>query len=335
MDSWNMLLQIILLLLACLLAGSLMSALKQSPLVGYLLAGMVMGGPGSFAIVKAEQQIESIAELGVALLLFSLGLEFSWKRVIGLGKSTLLCGVAQVVTTLILGALVGRLWGLPFTTSVAIGAMICLSSTAAVLRVLVDRGEMDSPSGRNSLAVLLVQDMAVVPLAILIPLLAEGGEPAAVASRVFSILLAAFLIIGSLYFLMTYVAVRALQSASFGRNRELTVLLSVIIGLGATWAAHAAKLSPALGAFVAGMFLGNSKFAVQVRADVSSLRIVLLTLFFGAVGMIADPVWMFKNLPTVLSLATVILVGKAVIIWGLFRLFGQSSGVSLSTGLCL
>ena len=78
MDSWNMLLQIILLLLACLLAGSLMSALKQSPLVGYLLAGMVMGGPGSFAIVKAEQQIESIAELGVALLLFSLGLEFSW-----------------------------------------------------------------------------------------------------------------------------------------------------------------------------------------------------------------------------------------------------------------
>lgn len=312
-----------------------MSALKQSPLVGYLLAGMVMGGPGSFAIVKAEQQIESIAELGVALLLFSLGLEFSWKRVIGLGKSTLFCGVTQVVTTLILGALVCQLWGLPFTTSVAIGAMICLSSTAAVLRVLVDRGEMDSPSGRNSLAVLLVQDMAVVPLAILIPLLAEGGEPAAVASRIFSILLAAFVIIGGLYFLMNYVAVRALQSASFGRNRELTVLLSIIIGLGATWAAHAAKLSPALGAFVAGMFLGNSKFAVQVRADVSSLRIVLLTLFFGAVGMIADPVWMFKNMPTVLSLAAIILVGKAVIIWGLFRVFRQSSGVSLSTGLCL
>ena len=95
------------------------------------------------------------------------------------------------------------------------------------------------------------------------------------------------------------------------------------------------KLSPALGAFVAGMFLGNSKFAVQIRADVSSSRIVLLTLFFGAVGMIADPVWMFKNLPTVLSLAAMILVGKAVIIWGMFRLFGQASGVSLSTGLCL
>jgi len=194
---------------------------------------------------------------------------------------------------------------------------------------------MDSYSGRNSLAVLLVQDMAVVPLAILIPLLAEGGEPAAVATRIAGILVAAFVIIGGLYILMNYVAVRALQSASFGRNRELTVLLSIIVGLGATWAAHAAKLSPALGAFVAGMFLGNSKFAVQIRADVASLRIVLLTLFFGAVGMIADPVWMFKNLPTVLSLAAVIMIGKATIIWGLFRLFGQASGVSLSTGLCL
>lgn len=335
MDSWNMLLQIILLLLACLLAGSLMAYLKQSPLVGYLLAGMLMGGPGSMAIVKAEQQIESIAELGVALLLFSLGLEFSWKRVMGLGKSTLLCGAAQVVVTLLIVAICSRLFGLRTAASVAIGAMICLSSTAAVLRVLVDRGEMDSVSGRNSLAVLLVQDMAVVPLAILIPLLAEGGEPAAVASRIVGILLAAFVIIGGLYFLLNYVAVRALQSASFGRNRELTVLLSIIVGLGATWAAHAAKLSPALGAFVAGMFLGNSRFAVQIRADVSSLRIVLLTLFFGAVGMIADPVWMFKNLPTVLSLAAVILVGKATIIWGLFRLFGQPSGISLSTGLCL
>jgi CPA2 family monovalent cation:H+ antiporter-2 len=335
MDSWNMLLQIILLLLACLLAGSLMAYLKQSPIVGYLLAGMVMGGPGSMALVQAKPQIESIAELGVALLLFSLGLEFSWKRVLSLGKMTLLCGAAQVVLTLLVVAICCRTFGLAVASSVAVGAMLCLSSTAAVLRVLVDRGEIDSHFGRNSLAVLLVQDMAVVPLAILIPLLSEGGEPAAVASRIGGILLAAFVIIGGLYFLMNYVAVRALQSASFGKNREFTVLLSIIIGLGATWAAHAAKLSPALGAFVAGMFLGNSRFAAQVRADVSSLRIILLTLFFGAVGMIADPVWMFKNLPTVLSLAALVLVGKAAIIWILFRLFGQGSGVSVATGLSL
>jgi CPA2 family monovalent cation:H+ antiporter-2 len=241
MESWDMLLQIIILLLACLLAGSLMAWLKQSPLVGYLLAGMVMGGPGSLAIVKGEQHIESIAELGVALLLFSLGLEFSWKRVIGFGKMTLLAGAAQVIVTLLLAALCCRVFGLPTATSLAIGAMICLSSTAAVLRVLIDRGEMDSQAGRNSLAVLLVQDMAVVPLAILVPLLSEGGEPGAIAVADFR---------GSArgrrgdrqpVFCLNYVAVKAFQSVAFGRNRELTVLLSVIIGLGATWAAHAAN----------------------------------------------------------------------------------------------
>ena len=335
MESWDMLLEIIILLLACLLAGSLMAWLKQSPLVGYLVAGMVMGGPGSLAIVKGEQHIESIAELGVALLLFSLGLEFSWNRVMGFGRTTLLSGVAQVVVTLLLTALCARLFGLSNATSLAIGAMVCLSSTAAVLRVLIVRGEMDSQAGRNSLAVLLVQDIAVVPLAILIPLLSEGGDPTAIAVRVFGILLAATVVIGSLYFLLNYVAVKAFQSVAFGRNRELTVLLSVIIGLGATWAAHAAKLSPALGAFVAGMILGNSKFAVQIRADVASLRIVLLTLFFGAVGMIADPVWMFRNLPMVLSVAAMIMIGKATILLILLLLFGKSRGVSLSTGLCL
>ena len=97
METWDMLLEIIILLLGCLMAGSLMAWLKQSPLVGYLLAGMVLGGPGSFGIVKGEEHIESIAELGVALLLFSLGLEFSWKRVVGFGKTTLLAGAAQVV----------------------------------------------------------------------------------------------------------------------------------------------------------------------------------------------------------------------------------------------
>lgn len=335
MESWNILLQIILLLLACLIAGSIMAWFRQSPLVGYLLAGMLIGGPGSLAIVRADNGIEAIAELGVALLLFSLGLEFSWNRVMGLGKRLLLTGAAQVLVTLLLAAAVCLGFGFSLKGAIAIGAMVCLSSTATVLRVLVDRGEMDSLAGRNSLAVLLVQDMAVVPLAILIPLLAEGGDFDTVMSRIGRIAAAAVAVVGTLYFVLNYVAIRALQTPSFARNRELTVLLSVVIGLGATWAAHAAKLSPALGAFVAGMFLGNSKFAVQIRADVASIRIVLLTLFFGAVGMVADPVWMLKNLPQILSITVMILAGKAVILWGLFRMAGQANGTALATSLCL
>lgn len=335
MNFWDLLLQIILLLLACLVAGAIMAWLKQSPLVGYLLAGMVMGGPGSFSIVKADDQIEAIAELGVALLLFSLGLEFSWRRVLGLGTKTLLCGVIQVFATLLAGAAGSLLFGINLAAAIAIGAMLSLSSTAAVLRVLADLGETDSTVGRNSLAVLLVQDMAVVPLAILIPLLADGGEFSAIAARIATIAITGAGLVAGLWFLLNFVAVRALRSSSFGRNRELTVLLSIIVGLGATWAAHAAKLSPALGAFVAGMFLGNSPFAVQIRADVASLRIVLLTLFFGAVGMIADPVWMLSNLPLVLCVAAIILLLKATVIWIIFWLSGQPSGSSMATGLCL
>ena len=149
MDTWDLLLQIVLLLLACFVAGSLMAMVRQSPLVGFLLAGMVVGGHGSLEVVKAESAIEGIAELGVAMLLFSLGLEFSWSRVLGLGKLNLLCGVLQVLLTM--GALTaaGLALNLGLSTSLAISAMVSLSSTATVLGVLTDRALLDSPMGRN------------------------------------------------------------------------------------------------------------------------------------------------------------------------------------------
>ncbi|MFM7863989.1 MAG: cation:proton antiporter, partial [Planctomycetaceae bacterium] len=319
MDTWDLLLQIILLLLACFAAGGLMAMLRQSPLVGFLLAGLIVGGPGSLAIVRAESAIEGLAELGVALLLFSLGLEFSWQRVLGLGSRTLIAGVLQVLVTMAVLTLIGRSLGLSFAGSVACSAMLTLSSTATAVGVLADRSLLDSPMGRNSIAVLLVQDMAVVPLAVLIPLLGNNAGSGAMLSRILGILLAGGGVVIALYLLLNLLAVRVMRTRSIGQNRELMVLLSVIVGLGATWSAHAAGLSPALGAFVAGMYLGNSPFALQIRADVASLRIVLLTLFFGTVGLLADPVWMFQNLPTVLTLALLILAVKVLVTAVLFR----------------
>jgi CPA2 family monovalent cation:H+ antiporter-2 len=142
-------------------------------------------------------------------------------------------------------------------------------------------------------------------------------------------------LIAALYVLLNFVAVRALQVLSIEQNRELTLLLAVLVGLGATWSAHAAGLSPALGAFVAGMFLGGSPFATQIRADVSSLRVVLLTLFFGAVGMVADPAWIIGHVPIVLGVAALILVLKSALVWAVLRAFGQPDGTALATGLCL
>jgi CPA2 family monovalent cation:H+ antiporter-2 len=335
MTSWDMLLQIILLLLGCLAAGTIMARLGQSPLVGYLLAGMLLGGPGSLSIVTAEDQIESIAELGVALLLFSLGLEFSWPRLVALGRKTLIAGALQVLLTLLLISAACLLYSRDIRGAIAIGAMLSLSSTATVLRALIEASELDSPRGRTSLAILLVQDLAVLPLAIMVPLLQPGGDSAAQLVRAAGVILAAIGVIVVLYIVLRYAALQAWRTAAFARHRELSVLLAVIVGLGATWAAHAAGLSPALGAFAAGMFLGSSPFAVQVRADVASLRIILLTLFFGAVGLVADPVWMLKNAPLVLLTAGLIMSAKLAVLWLVLRWLGQSNSVALASGLGL
>ncbi len=334
MDLWILLGDIVVLLAASLLLGGLLSRLGQSPLVGYLIAGMMLGGPGSLQIVRSAGEIEAIAELGVALLLFSLGLEFSLERLKKLGVRPLIGGVVQVVLTVAIGAAGAFLFGLKPTESIAFGAMISLSSTAVVLRMLMERAELEMPHGRNSLAVLLTQDMAVVPLAILMALLAGGGTASDVAWGVGRLLLmAAALVIG--LFLLNKIAVMVLGTLTLHRNRELTVIFAVVTGLGSAWAAHMAGLSPALGAFVAGMLLGSSVFATQVRADVSSLRVVLLTLFFGAAGMVADPIWILQNWHVVAGVTLVLTVGKLAVIWAVFQALGHSTRVASATGLCL
>lgn len=334
MDLWTLLGDIVVLLASSLLLGAIFSRLGQSPLVGYLLAGMVLGGPGSIQLVKSERDIEAIAELGVALLLFSLGLEFSIGRLKKLGLRPLIGGVLQVVFTLLIGACAAYLLGLPAREAIALGAMVSLSSTAVVLRMLMERGELEMPHGRNSLAVLLTQDMAVVPLVLLMTLLAGGGNATEVAWNVGRLFMMAGALVAGL-FLLNKIALLVLGTLTLHRNRELTVIFAVVTGLGSTWAAHTAGVSPALGAFVAGMLLGSSAFATQIRADVSSLRVVLLTLFFGAAGMVADPIWILKNWALVTSVTALVTIGKLAVTWITFRVVGHSTRVAAATGLCL
>ncbi len=335
MDIWTLLSDVVLLLSACLVMGGVFSRLGQSPLVGYLLAGMFLGGPGSFHLVKSEHEIEAIAELGVSLLLFSLGLEFSITRLKKLGPVPLVGGVLQVVLTLLAAAGIAYLFGYGSSEATAIGAMVALSSTAVVLRTLMERHELETPYGSNALGVLLVQDIAVVPLAILISLLAGGDDTGSVITNIGRVLaVAAGLIIG-LYLLLNVVAYYALNALELARNRELTILLSAVTGLGSAWAAHQAGLSPALGAFVAGMFLGSSPYATQVRADISPLRVLLLTLFFGSAGMIADPIWIVQNALMLWITVVILLTLKFVVITLIFLSFRNLLQTSLATAVCL
>jgi CPA2 family monovalent cation:H+ antiporter-2 len=301
MAAWSILLDLLVLLTAATVLGAICQRLRQNAIVGYLLAGMIIG-PNVLHWVSAEAEVALLAELGVAMLLFTIGLEFSWTRLRRLGPVALISGLAQVMVTMIVAGAAAMALGADVKAAAAIGAMIALSSTAVVLELLLERVELDTMHGRGALGVLLLQDIAMVPLVLLVEIL--GGEGTA-------------------------------WQRMMMRNRQLPILLATVTALGSAWAAHAVNISPALGAFVAGMLLAGSPFAVQVRADVVSLRTLLVTLFFGAVGMYARPIWMISHWWWVLALVAAITIGKALIVHLLMWRLGRRHDQALATGLCL
>jgi CPA2 family monovalent cation:H+ antiporter-2 len=334
-DPWIALLDILALLAAAVLLGAIAERLGQSALIGYLLAGVLLG-PRVLHVFESQEEVATAAELGVALLLFSIGLEFSWPRLRALGKATLLAGALQVVVTLAVAAGASFLLGLGFSVSLVVGAAVALSSTACVLRLLRDRVELDSVHGRDVLAILIIQDIAVIPLALMADLLGGGADPERSPwMRLLETTLWGGGLVLALFVLMRYVVPLLLGSKGVMRNRELAVLLAIVVGLGAAWASHAVGISPALGAFIAGMVLASSAQATQIRADVSTLRTLLLTLFFGSVGMLADPLAMWANLPLLLLLVVLTVVGKAAIVTLVLKWMGRSNRSALGAGLCL
>lgn len=333
-DVWAVLFQLLALLAVALVIGMLFERFRQSAILGYLIAGMLLG-PNGFAVVTRESGVPVIAELGVSLLLFAIGLEFSAKRLIRLGPIAGLGGSLQVVITLALGSLVALLLGLDWKGSLAIGASVALSSTACVLRLLTDRAELDSVHGRAALGILLLQDIAVVPLVLFTTMLAGGGAPGDMLAGVGK---AVALIIGLIVgfrLLAGYVLPPLMKQLSLSRDRELLVLLAVVLAIGSALAAHALNLSPALGAFIAGMMLAESPFATQIRADIGGLRILFITLFFASVGMLGDPGWILGHLPAVLGVTLLIIGGKAILITVVALLFKLPPRYAVATGVAL
>ncbi|MFH1301323.1 MAG: cation:proton antiporter [Planctomycetota bacterium] len=331
---WNSLADILILLGVALLLGTIAEQLRQSALLGYIAAGTLVG-PNLLGWVSNRQGIFDLAELGVALLLFAIGLEFSLPRLRRLGHIPLLAGILQVILTLLAGLSVSILLGFSFAESMAVGAMIALSSTACVVRMLKDRAELDSPHGRTALGILLVQDIAVIPLMLIITALVSKGTAGEVVIQLGVSFLLALILVAVFYGLFNFVLPRLLELSSLRRNRDFPILLAMVMAAGSAWAAHSLGLSPALGAFVAGVLLAISPFATQIQADVQPLKTVLVTLFFAAVGMLADLGWVFDHLGIVLAVVAAIALGKLLITFGVAWLCGQPWQFALGTGLCL
>jgi len=334
LDVWTVLWNLLVLLTMALVLGTVAERLGQSVIVGYLIAGTLVG-PHLLGWVSIQGELFNLAELGVALLLFSIGLEFSPRRLKTLGSVVLKAGPLQVVLTTLLGFAVSIACGFGGQESLVLGMMVAMSSTACVMRLLTDRVEVDSQHGRTALGVLLVQDVAVVPMMLLVSIMATGGGWGLIVGKLALALVLAAVLSGLFFALFNVIAPKLLFLPTWRKNRDLPVLLAVIMATGSAWATHAVGLSPAMGAFAAGVLLAVSPFAIQIRADTGPLTTLMVTLFFASIGMLGDPMWLLDHWPVVTAMVLAIIVGKSLLMAFLARLFGQPWRYAIASALCL
>lgn len=305
-----------LVIIAGLVGGSIARLLKQPLILGYILAGILVGPYTGGATVSEIQNIEKLADIGIALLLFSLGLEFSVKELRPIGRIAFGGTAIQVGLTMAYGIVIGRCmgWG---GQSMWFAAAVVSSSTAVILKTLSSRGFVSTLSGKIMLGMSIVQDMALIPIMILLVHQGKGG----LLSSVKPVLYAVGFVLA-----MTVLSVRAipwiLKQVSRWESRELFRLFVVALGLGVGSITSAVGLSFAFGAFVAGMVLSESDYGHRALSELASLRDVFGMLFFVSVGMLLDPEYLRDHLTTILLLVSAVTMGKGAILAAISWLMG-------------
>jgi CPA2 family monovalent cation:H+ antiporter-2 len=323
---------ILLLLAAAVLAVVLCRSLNLPPILGYLLLG-ALAGPHAFGVLPDTATAHRLAEFGVVFLMFTIGLEFSLPRLFAMKRLVFGLGLAQVAGTLGVTAACAMLWGVSWQASIALGGALAMSSTAILSKLLAERRELDAAHGREVMGVLLFQDLAVVPLLVLIPALSQPADQ--LAGELGWALAKAVVLLGLVLFFG-----QKLMHAWFGlvarrKSSELFMLNVLLVTLGFATATELAGLSPALGAFVAGMLISETEFRYQVEEDIKPFRDLLLGLFFISTGMMLDPAAIWNDLVRVVGVLALLLLGKLAIVGLASRLMGASPGVALRSGLWL
>ncbi|MSP67475.1 MAG: potassium transporter KefB [Alphaproteobacteria bacterium] len=322
----------LILLLAAVAVVPLVQRLRWSPVLGYLVAGAAIG-PFGLAFIKGSATVAGLAELGVVFLLFAVGLELSLERLKVMRRLMLGLGSLQVVVT---GGLIGAaVWwlGLGLIPAIIIGGGLAFSSTAFVLQLLVERHEQATRYGRVAFAILLLQDLAFVPMIALVPSFAVAGAAVTTA-----IALAAAKAVVALVVVFTVgkIVIRpAYRTIAATKNADLFVATTLLIVLGTGWALQQGGVSMALGAFLAGLLLAESEYRHQIEADIRPFRGILLGLFFMSAGMAIDPLVVMRHGFAVMAGLVALMVGKAVVIGVLGRATGLAWPVAVRAGLTL
>ena len=323
---------IILLIVVAFGCGLLLQRLGQPLILGYIAAGIILGPHTGGITVSNTHDIERLAEIGVALLLFALGLEFSIKDLKPVKAVALVGTPIQIILTIGLGLGLGRLTGWGWRDSLWLGACISLSSTMVILKTLMNQGWLGTLSSKVMIGMLIVQDLAVVPLMIILPQLNDPSVGLPVLG--FAVLKAAVFIAGMLLLGTRLLPLLMGHIAKLG-SRELFLLAIAAIGLGVGYVTHMVGLSFAFGAFVAGMVLSGSDYGHQALSDIIPLRDLFGLLFFASVGMLLDPVFLMDHLAEVVVLVLAVSVGKGIIFAVLARVFRYGNVIPLAVGLGL
>ncbi|WP_101050229.1 monovalent cation:proton antiporter-2 (CPA2) family protein [Macromonas nakdongensis] len=330
----------LLYLLAAVVGVVACRSLKLPPMLGYLVVGVLIG-PNALALAQDSAGVRYLAEFGVVFLMFVIGLEFSLPKLKAMKRHVFGLGTAQVVLTVLittaasltLGWLMPKWWRMEWQTALALGGVMAMSSTAIVVKLVADRLELESEHGKRVVGILLFQDLAVVPLLVLIPALGSSPEQLATSlgwALLKAVLLLALLLTGGQKLMRWWLTLVARR-----KSEELFMLNLLLITLGLAWMTEHAGLSLALGAFVAGMLIAETEYKHQVETDIRPFHDVLLGLFFITIGMMLDWRLVLERWPLVLLLLGLSLAFKLGLITGLARFFGSSMGTSLRVGLYL
>lgn len=330
----------LLYLLAAVLAVVLCRSLRLPAMLGYLVVGLLIG-PNALAVAEDSESVRHLAEFGVVFLMFVIGLEFNLAKLRAMRAHVFGLGLSQVILTMaaatlgavVLGFIAPQVWKMSWQTALALSGALAMSSTAIVVKMMSDRLELESEHGKRVMGVLLFQDLAVVPLLVLIPAL---GSPPEVLLRELAIaaakavVLITLLMVGGQRLMRWWLTLVARR-----KSDELFVLNLLLVTLGLAWLTQLAGLSLALGAFIAGILISETEFKHQVEADIRPFHDVLLGLFFITIGMLLDWRPVADRWGLVLVLVTLPVLFKLVLVTALAKAFGASTGVSLRTGLYL
>ena len=329
----ELIVDLIIIIAAATVGGVLASLLRLPVILGYLVAGLMVGNyiPGWEIDVL---RVQNIAELGVALLLFTLGIQFSFSKLADVRRVALIGGLVQMLCTIGLGMAVAGLMGFGVEEGVVLGSALALSSTMVALKLLDARGELDALHGRVALGFLLVQDLAVVPLVILIPAMA-GETGAALVGELAVAAGKALLLLGAAYLLGTRIVPWLLFRIAAIGSRELFLLAVLSLALGFAAGSFLLGLSLAFGAFLAGLVVSESEFSYQTLAEVLPLREVFATIFFVAMGMLIEPEVLIDDPVRVVIIVAVLVLGELLVTALPVAFLGYSPKTAVLTGLVL